>query len=561
MFIIGFGNPAIKIRPNVISLDKRRINPVVSSLDPEFFDALFEELEARKFIKETFDYNAFRKNYSSGVLSEIPFDCPDEYIIRIWDTPAFVVCFKITFDSVVNGKKPKHAIEPISKTSDLGKFFAAALKPFDGAQHDEELGLPFVTKRASISGVGTFNVFQELRKSGAMKLAAHDDPDDKDQPVFSQFEKKVVRECKARVQGLIDYEFDKKLKRAPILNRRASDLRCVTNSFFIGKVFDRQARRYGQYFYNTNMIIAEEQKRQITRSLEHTQPADFIPFEQEVQHNLFWHMASSPEGRKEIVRLLEAPVRSNVRLFSDSVLMSGSALIKPDFFNRSAVGWVKPGGKHRDRNDALLQLACYHYVMQLASPVWPPINARELSVVALPFRCSGGIWMAKTYVRENHAGEIDGLINPTSFYESALLYHAIARESERRLRRRARGRYTDALGDLLVDANALTRRKYNDSDEALFCLDAEAIERFQDGSRAVRRVFPFDGISFRSQPEEGELVSLRGMRFDPCDNEFFDRLTQHGYLKEDENERRLAERILLSLITRPSKATRQDNGV
>ena len=547
-FVVGFTQE----HDEIVGSGKRKlrgdfISPIASSLDPVFFEMIFECLESNSLIGQNLNYKQFRKSYQSSVFPDaISIKNHKSFSIPIWDTKGFIICFKLSSGKVVNGMKPTTELALLKKQSDIGQFITACLRPFDGRSSDSTLPRNLQTKRAHVPGMTTKLAFGELEKANVFRIATQDDPSDNKHPQLSSTDFAIAERALAQIEDLVAYEFEQRLSKAPIINRRNHG---VTNAFFWSKAFTSRKVRYGEYFYDSWMMLPKKQELQILRGFENAQEADFIPFGNKSAHNSFWSKIGTEKGVSELVSLVRKPIPENTRLFTDSVLMSGTILIKPDFFNRSAIGWIDASSGAAELSQSLLQLATYHYVLQLASPVWPPTSTSNLSVVALPYRCSGGIWMSSVFIRENYSADKEReFIADQLFEESTLVYHSIFKEVERRLRRRARGRYIDALGEIVASKSLEAQERHRDNKKALLTLDGTAIDAFRIGARALRRVYPFDGVTIENKVGPNELVPLRDFEYSSQENEFFDRLTLHSFLNDEENIQKLQQSIILSSI-------------
>lgn len=541
MFVVAFRTADASARTPA----RYRASPVISSLDPVFFNLIFDHLYKTGLTNQKFSLSDFEKNPNRIIqLNEIR---APEYAIDIWGTGVCVLAFILHVSKSEAAVQPAMKLDPVAVSSALGSFIAEVLKPFDGARAtspeypdmlwSDRMHIP---RHAAYSGLG------ELRNANTLKRAEGDIP-----VPLSEPDRELIRGALDDVGSLVEDEYGR-LAKSPLLN---NDLSCsnryrpITNALFIGKVFDAEAVRYGHYRYNARAILPETRVAAIESALASAVREDFIPFDHGAADNDFWNCAASGTGRKRIIQNLKQAVPSYVRLFAESVLMSGTTLIKPGVFARSAIGWIdgKVSLSRAERHKAFFLLCCFHFVLQLGAPV-RPVDAEELSIVALPFRCSGGIWMCGVYVRDNPQGPIPELVDQQRFEESALIYHSLFRESERRLRRRARGRYIDALGKLIAEQTVSTSRRGKE-DENLLCLDAVSREEYQRGMRLLTRVYPFDGVELVPWGDADEdAIRFDQIAFRSVPNAFFDRLTLHDFVDEKDNTKRLKERIMLASV-------------
>lgn len=543
MFVIAY-------RTGEVGDNKRvpiyQASPIISSLDPEFFDLTFDTMRkagimAGKYNSEMFHAEPDKQLKLIGEVAE-------NYAIEIWGSGICVITFRLKPSQALPGEKTNLDLEPVSKTSELGSFITEVLKPFDGGADasthhpnlmwSDRMSMP---REAAIQGLG------HLRNAGNFKRASNDNPEGKS---LTQEVRKIIDGYVSEVEKLIDDEYKNRIKKCPLLTNNLSGnedgFTPIPNAFFMNKVFDSSEMRHWNYKYNVRCIIPEAQIEEISGALKKAKRDDFISYDDGMIDNEFWANAKSEQGRQEICDALKKPVLPCIRLFVDSVLMSGTTLIKPDVFSRSAIGWVeKQGLDELSYHQALYQLACYHFTLQLGSPV-RPVDATQLTLVALPFRCSGGIWMAAIYVRDNPVGPIDDLVDKQRYEENCLIYHSIFKESERKLRRRAKWRYTNALGALVAKSFQETQMRGRGND-LLLCIDNLGRDTFKQGVRALTRVYPFEPVQLVSHlPQEQNVWRFGEFTYKTRENEFFDRLTLHNFVKEDSSIKHLNERVILS---------------
>lgn len=517
-------------------------SPIISSLDPEFFDLTFEFLRKNKLINKSITYKDFLSNENLEIFLDEK-KTPD-YAIQVWGTPVFVIVLELHVGTVSFGKRPSRHLDPVNKSSQLGSFISETLKAFDGMEDTSESHPQLFSSRMSLSKESAEKGLALLREVNTLKRAHDDDP----KPLNNKQRAFVVNAFQD-VCKIIDLEYQR-LRMSPILNSNKfindkKKYKSSTNALFISKLFNSESMRYSHYKYNSQAVITDEQIKDITSIIENAQRSDYIPFDHGEIDNQFWERARTKKGRAYIADVVRKPTPSSVRLFAESVLMSGTTLIKPRVFERGAIGWIDDTPSPSDRLDALEHLGCLHFVLQLGSPV-RPVEAKELSLVALPFRCSGGIWMCAVYVRENPSGPIEGVIDQKNFEESSLIYHSLFRETERRLRRRARTRYIDALGKIIAQATVETRSRHGN--KAILCLDAAACDKFAKDMRLLTRIYPFDGIVPTTIFKNKSFLSFKEIDFESEPNGYFDRLTLHKFINEGNNKEKLYERVLLASI-------------
>lgn len=517
-------------------------SPLISSLDPEFSDIAFEALYRAKILGKIYSYEEVVDSKTKRIPLES--EATVNYAIPVWGSKVFVLAMELHVAKGSIGQKPDMHLNLVSISSKLGGFIAEALKPFDGAEAASEHHPELFSSRMFLPRGTAEKGLMLLRRTLTLQRAADDYPEHLD-----EWQRSIIQSAIADVEKLVEDEYIR-LRRSPLLNSNLentgeNEFKPITNVSFFGKVFDAEKIRYKHYRYNAHPLISEAQWKDIRQALERARREDFIPFDNGSIDNQFWRNAGTNEGRARIERAIRAPISSHARLFAESVLMSGTTLIKPGVFARGAIGWLDAKAPQHERNRAIFYLACLHFVLQLGSPV-RPVDAQELSLVVLPFRCSGGIWMCAAYVRDNRPGPIHQLVDQKRFEESALIYHSLFRETERRLRRRARGRYTDALGKLIAKETVATRWRKND--DAILCLDADSRDSFTQNMRLLTRVYPFDGVELVASDNDRDILPFTEIAFKSRPNGYFDRLTLHGFLREGENLRRLRERILLASV-------------
>ncbi len=520
--------------------DRYKASPHISSLDPEFFDLTFKHLHNVGLTARHIKYANFAADHKIEIILDEHKAC--NYAIQVWGSSIFVIVMELRVEEGNVGEKPNLELSLVEVSSALGGFISETLKPFDGKEDTSELYPELFSSRMFISKESADEGLSKLRQAFSYKRATNDDP-----KLLTAVQRELINTTFRTVCELVDNEYDR-LKLSPLLNARKStqlDNRYTptTNVLFISKLFNSENMRYTHYKYNSQAVIPDNQCKDIIESLKQAKRSDYIPYDNSDVDNQFWEYARSKKGRQIILDVVRRPTPSSVRLFAESVLMSGTTLIKPRIFKRGAIGWVTDNLSPSDRLDALEHIGYLHFIMQLGSPI-RPVDAKDLSLVALPFRCSGGIWMCATYVRENTSGPIDGLIDQKNFEESSLIYHSLFRETERRLRRRAKGSYTDALGKLIAQATAETRRRHGD--DAILCLDAAACDSFEKNMRLLTRVYPFDGLRTLAEFGKNKFLPFDKIGFTSEDNGYFDRLTLHDFLGDQDSEVRLRERVLLA---------------
>ncbi|MCB0627552.1 MAG: hypothetical protein KDC43_27425 [Saprospiraceae bacterium] len=544
MFVVVFRTSVIMNGSEVRT--EYKASPVISSLDPVFFDLIFSYMKKYKIIKENYSFVKFEKDQKKEPISLNEKEAK-KYVINIWNTGICIIAFQLKVPKEKLGYPPNMELIPVAIDSQLGSFIAETLKPFDGTRSaSKEYPDLLWSDRMYMPQDAAYRGLGKLRETNVLKRAKKDTP-----KILYDQEKIIINESIGEIKNLIDDEYKKRLDESPLLNQNLSDnfnddFSPITNATFYIKTFDAETVRYRHYRYNVRAVLPRDRLDDIKKGFDQARRSDFIPFDDGSLDNEFWSHTNSSKGLNDIGQYLQQPMPPSVRLFVENVLMSGTTLIKPGVFTRAAIGWVEDGVTRTARYEALFQLCCHHYMLQLGSPV-RPVDAKELSIVALPFRCSGGIWMCGVYLRDNPPGPIPDLVDQKRFEESALIYHSLFRESERRLRRRVRGRYTNAIGALVAQETVRTAQR--SKGKHLLCIDATSRDNFLKRMEILTRVYPFDGIKILpDESDDDSPIDFATIEFKTTENGFFDRLTLHDFINEESNVRRLMERILLASV-------------
>ncbi|MBU1211953.1 MAG: hypothetical protein KJ587_11850 [Alphaproteobacteria bacterium] len=512
------------------------IDREVSAFDPLFQKALFDRIVGLGF--------ATRKAGEFGINP----DAVKDYEIQLFDTSHRLLIFELDVTDrpdptqepllefvPVRVKPAKNGLSDIS----LGQFFAAVFAPFNG-----EAG-----RMAFPGTIGPH--FEKLRAANAYQTSTWGAPQEND---LSNGEVSQLSRYSRPVCALVDAEY-KRLSRSPLLtsflNERCPAGRGLGNIIVFSKMFSRTSVRYKAYHYDPVLMAGDRQIEDLLFALELVERSDLIPFRHRQQDEEFWNLKETRRGRERILNNVRGRWPAHMRLFVENALMSGSSMIKPDIFERSGIAWINRSGlSRRDEDQALLRAACLHHVLQLASPV-RPVDTKNLSVVSAPYRCSGGIWLCGSFLRENSDREPDGsillsgLVNQEQFNRTNLIYHSLLKESERRLRTKARGTYIDTLAQLVTEAASATHRRHGNLKR--LCLDDRAIKAFNRDALLLSRIYPFERITLTSSKRHG-VVALDELKLCVHPNPFFDRLTLHSFMREDDTVRRLCDQLILSTV-------------
>lgn len=525
-------------------------DPVTSSLDPVFYDLILDALssEASGLTK----HRLSRSEFEGEAPRPIPLK-PEripEFAIPIWNTNQFILCYSMIVAPARPGAQPPMQLEPIPTNSPLGQFFVEVLKPFDGKSSQSDLYPEMVSHHSKIEA----NVGKELAKlREASKLIRA--KGDKPRP-FGGHELAYLDRILSRVLEMVDSEYSR-LAKSPLVwpQRELGTYRPLTaNLLFISKTFDQEAVRYGHYHYDARAMIPETQANHLEAALNEANPDDYIPFGTDRTtrnyDTAFWEMAKNPKTCHKVLDLLRGPTPEYSRSFAESVLMSGTALIKPGIFDRSAIGWIDAETVPNDDayDHAMMRVCALHYVLQFGSPV-RPVDAEQLSLVSLPFRCAGGIWMCASYVRDNTTRQkkppIEGLIDQHGFDENMLMYHSVFRDAERRLRRKAKNLFAKMLGEAIAEEVPKSRKRSKIRQRG-FCIDQTSIIDFKVKSELLTRIIPYEHVELTATSEPTKSEPAIRLKYRINANRFFDKLTLHKFLTENDAVPKMLESMIIA---------------
>lgn len=428
------------------------------------------------------------------------------YEIRLFASDYYILILKLNIKEARCGIEPEIKFEPVSRTDPMGQFFTDVLHEFDGK-------IPRIKFEPEDVKLQLSNLYSHGY------IPAKDIPPEKQS--FDRQDAISTSMAIDYVQRVINKEY-KKISLAPVLATYLSEKKDwdrynkLINVFYFAKAFRRNTTRYAHYYFDTFLLLPEEQKSRLRAALKEVsdQRSDFIPYDDAGASEAFWSDLQSEDGINEILRLLQHELSADSRLFPENALMSGALMIKPGVFSRSAIGWIKPGSNltSDERRIEMKAFAAFHYVLQLGSPITPADSGKRLSLVSYPFRCAGGIWMTGTHVRLDEEMELGGrplsLLNHEAFEHNFLMYHSIFRESERRIRRWAKYRWLVQVSFLVKEAVRKTPKRDNSVP-----LDERNRLELNMHLRNLCRVFPLP-LLWLDDSLEPRIVS----------NPFFDRL-------------------------------------
>lgn len=496
------------------------VDEAVSVFDPIFLADFHAALRGHNALVGEVPYirGAVKRQLHRGFLTA--------HAIRMFDTQNSIVAFEIEPASAGGPVvQPNFSFSPIKRDSEIGHFLSSVFLPFDGVE-----GRTLLSDNVSAH-------FAKLTQNGVNVKAADIPPDSQRIIINDLLETAAFGRPAA---SLISKEYAR-LANSPLLRgflweaREAE--RYPINIAFFSKTFSRSTTRFDVYYYDQILNLGAPQTNRILFGLEKAQRDDFIAYPAKDHDERFWKAVTTSQGRNEVIGELRSSLPQHVRLFTENALMSGITVLSADVFRRGEIGWISNKATFAQRDDALWRLTCLHYVLQLGSPVRPS-SAHNLSVVSLPFRCSGGIWMCASFLRENVRGTDSDMIDQQGFEQSFLIYHSLLRESERRIRRKAKFAYLRTLG--LIAARE-TRNMRKRSAEGLAaadfgspCLDETALQAVNRAAVNLARIYPFP---------VGRIVSKTG-NVKLFENPFFDRLTLRSFISKDDIEREIKTGII-----------------
>ncbi|MEL6921522.1 MAG: hypothetical protein AAFO77_10980, partial [Pseudomonadota bacterium] len=481
------------------------INHQVSVFDEAYQEQFIETLAELGFCKTNVRlmHGTSNQNYA-GPAQIIDLEKTLQYRFQLFQSDFQTIVFR-----VVPGNQSRPALQPdvkfqpIEETEPLGRFIFKCLEPFDGRDG-----------RTYFRNDDVKFLFQNLFGVNGYKPATAPMPSD--DPI-SGSEQSWLAHYRMKIDLLVAQEYDRHchapitrtfLDHAPQIDpipRRAKPLR---NIAFFAKRHTRNDLRFNRYPYNVELMLGGTQYRHLKFSISEAAARrdDFIPLGHPVD-DVFWSEAAKPDGPRRILKhLVRRKVGSNIRLFPENALLAGCTMIRRGVFTNRRLAWLDSPD---DNDDEWMRVAALHYFFQLLMPSSrseglsnksgtipkSPVEAGErLSVVAFPFRASGGIFMVGAFTRideEHYLGSqrtkiATGLLDHEPYEVSYLYYHSIFRDSERRIRRRLKELYLDAIGELAY---------FNGSE--LYggaAIAPAAYDRIRKQYRLLTRVFPFPQV-------------------------------------------------------------------
>lgn len=505
-----------------------------SSIDPYF------EEHFKKAIRDSlFDDNG-----------DISYSRAIRYCIRLFRTDIYLIAFELRIRSHRPGYSQDVSYVPCSSEHEIFKFYQDC---FDDFGH--------IIKNTGITKHLKSNI-ERIFEEDINYRAKFDEPstvplsDSHHRLVGNSFE--VVSDALEDVMSRFD---------ETILFR--SNKHRVLNYLISMKVFNRNDRRFGCYFYNNKQLFTNKQRLLIAFALESSvSREDHIPYPMADIDDWFWRSARSAKGREEIFSVLGEAPSQGTRLFNESALMSGTVTINNDPFSRSDIGWfdgkyISDASTVRDRERLEQKRYCsLHHIFQVMAP-----DNKCRSLLTFPVRVSGSTWMTITTVVGDGGSEMEYIVNDEEFQRRFLLYHSVMREIESRLRRKIKDTYIEFCGHRLSSVLEKSLRDQRSQRQSAGPRLAEVDAgwggyrfRNQDVKAAVQRaiaisrVFPFPPILFGRQqfvegldtPEVAPLNRELGVWLGiPSSNPFFDRLRMRQFVEVEE-----ARRIIAPIVGR-----------
>jgi hypothetical protein len=506
------------------------IDTEISAFDPWYRSSLVKAIINLGFVTSVPELNRAKGRQNTSKMA--PNHKSQEYRLRMFDTKNYLLVFTVHETRRPAGEVPELSFEPVSRDSLLGQYFVRVLAPFDGQEGRMKIDEPIEPRLAKLRGAGLY------RK--ALDMPPENLP-------LTNYDRADLNTYSTYLYGMVDAEY-RRLKLSPLLRgyKELSGVR-PTNVFFFSKSFVRDSTRFGHYLYDPLFLTGPAQSKDLRAAVEAMDRDDFIPYPVRIHDDRFWKVQKSTGGADEILRTARSGPHKEVRVFTENVLMSGSTTIEADVFERGGIGWIDARGlTHSDLRERYQYLVALHYLMQLGAPR-RPVDCQNLSIVSLPFRCSGAIWMAACFIRENTAGTIPSLIDQRQFERSYLIYHSLLRESERRFRRKAREAYLSTIAFTAADESygaARPKRGTAKRRRIVPSITAEEAQLFNHRSSLISRLFPFpwatidvaDGLT--DHPELTTLdVVLR-------ENPFFDRLQLREFIDKGTIKGKILSQIL-----------------
>lgn len=517
-------------------------NPLILEKHMSAIDAVFQ----KPFVSYL-EEDGFVKRRLPGSDERIVFerDRISPYLIRLLGTHFFLVLFHLGVSEAEPGDQPGFVFTPIEKKPlgseedefQFGQLFEEVFRPFDGVDGRAPIDTPVEAAR----------YFNRLSVQASGLIATGDAPG----PVSRQT-LGVVERASEVVLEMVDAEYQRMKKSPLLISFLKTEEGSPTNIFYFGKVFCRESMRYGEYKYNSVLWLGQQQRQDLRAALENVERNELIPYGIDRYDEYFWDTLGSSGGVEQILEEAVAPLPSSIRLFVENALMSGSTMIKPGLFERGGIGWIDKNGLSEEEIDvAFNRIVALHYILQLGAREAPGRQTQDIqkniSLIALPMRCSGGIWMTATLVRECPEGRIPGIINDPCLEQQFLIYHSLIKQSERRFRTKSKILYQSLVAEMIAK-NSYSQGKNTGEN---FPLTADTVVALNRDTHDLCRVFPFE--RFQVDKNGGEAIGLLEIVIEMDANPFFDRLQLESdllkdgsYLKDDTDiAREVISRVLL----------------
>ena len=470
--------------------------------------------------KEGYPKTGFMRGESGDVSSEPGDDLSHsqigDYIIQLFGSELYLVIFEMKVSKSRPGTRPEIDFDILSAKSKRGKATLGStleeiFKPFDGQEQRAEIGSASY-REAQI---------KRLSENARMRKAAGDTPGP-----TSRRAKNIIRESRKSIIQIVDDSYER-LRKSPLLAgfETGAETLPVCNAFVFGRTFSLSEERSGTYRYDCPLLLPPTQHADICNALKGSSSEDFIPYGVDELDHEFWSVVRSNGGPERVLEILDSGWGSRHRLFVDSSFMSGALMVKPGLFQRGGVGWLW-GDDPAEAQDRF-KLCALHYILQLGSDR-PPGHMSDdekenLSLVAIPFRCGGGIWAVAAYVRDGRVDGMKEVLHRRSLERQFLIYHSLLRPTEQRFRKKAKREYLAFLGRLLAShVRNVVRRRGSPDGSSRLVLDRMAIEAFNEDTHAISRLFPFARTMIDAPPTP--LTNLGDLVLSLQDNPFFDRI-------------------------------------
>ena len=433
-----------------------------------------------------------------------------QYLIRLFSTDYYVIPF--IFDLLDNKPFQRKNVRfiPITNNHPVGEVLTRIFQPFGTTLH--QLG---VERRLRAN-------FEQLIRKNLHIPALTDDP--RDCPATSH-DRAVIHRYAGPAVSTSDIQSSPFSTLSFVLNNEINALLgscaitpsvafpAVSNLLLTYKCFDRDDARFDTYYYDIKFFVSSFQRQQIHDTLLHIQRDLFLPFHDECADKWFWETVDKKDA-DTLLRILTAPLSRYVRLFADDVLTSGAGMLCINPFSSGDLGWIDERASDFATQQELRRFAVLHYLFQSMLP-----EDRSPSLLTLPLRVSGATWMAATVVvsgqKAANTDVPEGVASPGEFEKRFLIYHSILRDFERRLRRKTRDAYIEAVYDLFITFLLKECRAKEVLWKRTDLLESEPAEyinyceysKLNSQLVALCRLYPFDLIVFGPEDELRETTN------------------------------------------------------